>query len=429
VLSAALLRVAGGCLDSGGPGLDKHWPGFRGPDGQGVLATGSAPVTWNESTSQGIVWKSRVPLSGASSPVVCGDLVFLTGADAASRKVYCFDAGTGVLVWQRSVSTGSPVQEHGFDDSTFAGPSVAMDGKRVYAVFGNGDLACFDYEGNQVWAVGLGLPENGYGHCSSPVLCDDLLIVELDQNREWDMVAGGWAYHSEVLAVNTGTGGVVWEKSGTDRLVQSAWTTPIVIDVGGSKQIVTCATSNAASPPDPNVVSFDPATGNTIWSVAYPGSDLTASLSFVDGVVVIAGGYVAAAYQPNGTGDVTTSHLAWTYSGAMPDVPSPVGANGLVYLLQGLGTVTCLNAGDGTERWTQNIGTSGTSFYASLAVVGDQVYAVRRDGVTTVFKDNGGAYQELGTGSLQDTDFAASPAFAHGRIYLRGKEYLYCLGN
>ena len=439
VLSAAvLLLLAGGCLDSGDPDplpdltpIVKHWPGFRGPDGQGVLATGSAPVAWDESASQGIVWRAPVPLTGASSPVVCGDLVFLTGADATTREVYCFDAGTGDLLWQKGVSpAGSAVQTANWQGINFAGSTVAMDGQRVYAAFGNGDLACFDYEGNQVWVRSLGLPYNGYGHASSPVLCGDSLIVELDQDREWDNVAEAYVYHSRLLAVDTRTGSTIWEKAGADRLVLASWTTPIVIDVGGTKQIVTCAGPRYYGPSNiyvyPNIISHDAATGDVIWSAECRGGDVAVSLIYVNGLVIASGGSLAIASRPDGTGDVTLTHIEWTYSGSTPDVPSPVSTNGLLFFLQGTGMATCLNAADGALNWTQAL---GFEFYASLSVVGDQVYALRKDGVATVFRANASAYELLGNGSLQDTNFGASPAFAHGRIYVRGEDYLYCLGN
>jgi outer membrane protein assembly factor BamB len=139
--------------------LTLDWASFRGTKGQGVLSDTGFPISWDEAKGKGILWKSPVPLKGACSPVVCGNRVFLAGADAKKRAVYCFDANTGALLWQRNVAT-STTQEDPFDETGYAMPTVAMDGRRVFAAFGTGTVACFTYNGDAVWSVDLGLPKN-----------------------------------------------------------------------------------------------------------------------------------------------------------------------------------------------------------------------------------------------------------------------------
>ena len=184
-----LAVILGGCpgreaptagAERGAPGLVKgdypsreaigrNWPRFRGPGGLGISAYTNVPSSWNGITGEGVLWKTPVPLAGQNSPIVWENRVFLTGASEDEREVYCFDADSGELLWQRAVADvpGSPSEPPEVDDVTgFAAPTAVTDGKRVYAIFANGDLACFDFDGKRLWAMSLGNPDNLYvnGH-------------------------------------------------------------------------------------------------------------------------------------------------------------------------------------------------------------------------------------------------------------------------
>ena len=150
--------------------IAKAWPRFRGPGGLGISAYTNVPDAWDAASGKGIVWKTPVPLPGNNSPVVWGKRVFLSGADKHRREVYCFDADSGKLVWRQNVpgtpqSTAKPPEVT--DDTGYAAPTTATDGRRVFAIFANGDLAAFDVSGKPAWAKSLGIPENSYGHASS----------------------------------------------------------------------------------------------------------------------------------------------------------------------------------------------------------------------------------------------------------------------
>ena len=148
----------------------QNWPCFRGPQGDGIVADTNLSLSWDVKTGAGIAWQAPGALSGKSSPVVWGNRVFVTGADAQNRRVACYDAGTGRRLWEKAIP-GSPGNAAGIpkvsEDSGYAAPTPATDGTRVYAIFANGDIAAFDFAGNAVWSRNLGLPESQYGYAAS----------------------------------------------------------------------------------------------------------------------------------------------------------------------------------------------------------------------------------------------------------------------
>jgi outer membrane protein assembly factor BamB len=411
--------------------LTRDWAGFRGTEdqdpGPGVV-TGTYPTEWDEDTLFNIAWGGPVsiPLPGASSPVVCGDRIFLTGADGTTREVYCFSTTDGSLLWQKGVApSGSQTQTVAQDFRCYAVPTVAMDGTRVFALFGNGDIACFDYNGNQKWAKSLGLPDITYGHSSSLTLYGTLLIVQLDQ-------ANG---NTKLLALRTSDGGTSWQKTVANRPVTKSWSTPIIINVAGSDQLVTRG-GDAGSD---ELIAYNPVTGGAaLWTAdletAY--ADMASSPVYVDGKVMVVaslGGQVAVkAFDPTGTGTLSAS---WTsaFTPSVDDCPSPVGSSGKLYFVTGTGDAQCINTANGSSLWAAPQAL-GASFYASPALVNDLVYALAQSGTMHIFKDVTGTYTPTGgTRSLTTaTDFWPSPAFVNGCIYIRGadgsgNDYLYCI--
>jgi hypothetical protein len=159
--------------------ISKNWPRFRGPGGLGVSPYTNIPANWDGKTGEGVLWKSKVPLPGFNSPIVWGDRVFLSGADANEREVYCFDASSGNFLWQRPITVSQtavrqPVKitEGG---AGFAAPTMVTDGQRVCAIFANGEVGCFDAQGKNIWTRNLGLPDSAYGYSSSLDLYRNLL--------------------------------------------------------------------------------------------------------------------------------------------------------------------------------------------------------------------------------------------------------------
>ena len=378
----------------------QNWPAFRGQWGGGTTKT---------SVKLNLLWKVAVPLPGMSSPVVWGNKVFMSGADEKEERVFCFDAGNGQLLWSQPVklSAASQLPEQLNEDTGLAAPTPVTDGRRVYAIFANGDVAAFDFTGKQVWARNLGALENAYGYSSSLALWQDRLLIQLDLGEERDA-------KSKVLALDTRTGRDVWQ---TPRPTGGSWASPVIVMVGGKPQLITCG--------DPWLLAYDPVSGAELWRVNGLGSDLAPS-------PILAGELVVAlkvnsdvlAVRPTGTGDVTETHVAWKTTDGAPDVPSPVYDGKRLFLLGGGGLLQMCDPATGKEKWAQDL---AEDFYSSLALAGNTLIAISRKG--QIFAIEAGDAYKLIAKHLLGEACNTSPVFHGNRMYIRGKDNLFCFGE
>jgi len=391
--------------------LRKNWPRFRGPDGTGVAYATRVPSSWNGKTGQGILWKTQVPLYAPNSPVVWGDKLFLSGATKQKRQVYCFDAGSGQLLWQKPVEgiLGSdPDPPEVMEGTGFAASTMATDGERAFAMFANGDVACFDFSGKRVWARNLGKPQNSYGHATSLALWHNLLLIQYDQAQVEDG-------KSKLLAVSTRSGKTVWQAA--RRPVPSSWATPIAIQTPQGDQIITAA--------NPWVIAYEAAKGTELWRAKCLAGDVTPSPTFAGGLVFAGqSGSKLAAIRPDGSGDVTATHVLWGAEDGLPDIVSPLANGDSVLVLTSEGLLTCYDAKKGEKVWEHEY---DMPFSSSPSLVGDRIYLTANKGITFIIAA-GRQYKELGKNELGE-EVLASPAILEGRIYMRGKRHLFCIGE
>lgn len=391
--------------------INKNWPGFRGPGGAGISAYTNVPANWNGKTGHGILWKTEVPLPGYNSPVFWGDRVFLSGGDPNGLQVFCFDALSGKHLWSGDV-TRAPVKsgEEPFEakeDTGFAAPTVATDGRRVYAIFATGDIGCFDFNGRKVWEKNLGTPDSAYGYASSLAMYRNLLLIQYDQGAVEDE-------KSELIAVDGFSGRIVWR---TKRPVGNSWSSPIVASIGDQFQVITCG--------DPWVVAYNPANGEELWRAKCLSGDVAPSPIYANGLVFAIEAYTQlVAIRPDGRGDVTETHIAWSNEDGGPDICSPVSNGELIFMLSTEGLLGCYKVSDGTRVWEHDL---QKYFRASPSLVGNSLYLLSEKG-TMFIVEAGAEYKELAKCEL-DEDCNASPAFVDGRIYIRGVKNLYCIGN
>ncbi len=387
----------------------KHWPRFRGPGGGGVSAYLDVPSAWNGATGAGILWKTEVPLTADNSPVVWGERVFLSGATKTRREVYCVDAKSGALRWTgkaEKIPGGKDGPEDIMEDTGYSAPTTATDGTRVYAMFANADVAAFDFDGARVWARNLGVPENHYGYSSSLLVYRHLLIVAFDQATPEDN-------KSKYLALDGRNGKTVWEAV---RPVSASWDTPIVITHKDVDQLITCS--------NPLVIAYVPATGTELWRAECLSGDVAPSPVYAGGLVfAVNTGAQLSAIKPDGAGDVTKTHIAWIGEDGLPDIVSPAATAEYVFLLTTDGLLTCYQVADGKKAWEHDI---GLMFNASPGIVGNKLYLFSTKGVGIII-EIGPAFKEVGRNELGEA-VHASPAFQAGRMYVRGKKNLYCIG-
>jgi len=385
-----------------------QWHRFRGPGGAGVSAYTNIPTAWNGKSGQGILWKTPVPKPGRNSPVVWKDRIFLTGADPNGRQMYCFDTKNGQLLWKGDVpTTPEAAKLEMMEDTGYAACTAATDGRRIYAIFPTGDVAGFDFNGRRLWHKSLGVPDSSYGYASSLETYEKLVLIQYDQGD-------GSEGKSKVIALDGVTGQVAWEAK---RTLPNSWATPIVVNVEGKPQLITLA--------DPNMVAYNPANGAEIWRAECLGGDLAPSPIYAGGLIMAVQPYSQlVAVKPTGQGDVTKTHVAWKMEEGGPDICSPVSDGKYVYLLESADLLICCEVATGKKLYEQEI---KGDFRASPSLVGDKLYVLDMKGVMHIVQA-GPEFKELGKCELGEECYA-SPAFADGRIYIRGLHNLYCIGQ
>ena len=383
----------------------RNWPAFRGPAGNGVSAFDNVPVRFDIESGDNVVWKSEVPKFGNSSPIVWDNRVFVTGGDNESKEVICYDAADGNLLWRKEVIvTGAPEAIEVMEDTGYAASTPVTDGRRVYAIFATGETAAFDFQGNKVWTQFLGFPETAYGYASSLAIYEGTVIVQFDQGYEPGV--------SKLIGMEGATGRIVWQ---TQRNVPNSWTSPIVAKVADGYQVITVA--------DPFVTGYDPADGSEIWSVEAVAGDVAPLPIVVNNVVyAVEPDYAVIAIKPAAKAGGGAAEVLWTVQEGAGDISSPASDGKRIYIASGK-NLTCIGIESRQVLWENKF---EDMVIASPSIVGDKVYIVDNSGTVIVF-EAGGKYVKLEESRLGEKCYA-SPAFADGRIYLRGEKNLYCIG-
>jgi outer membrane protein assembly factor BamB len=379
----------------------KNWPGFRGPEGNGIAYFTGVPTVWDGKTNKNILWKIPVPLPGFNSPILWGNKIFFSGADRDKQVVYCVDAVSGKILWQTGLNDipGSPEKKpKPSEDTGYAAPTMTTDGQRVYVVFAGGDIAGLDFAGRRIWAKNIGLPENHYGHSSSLITYRDLLLIQFDQNT------GG-----RFIALKSGTGVQVYEKT---RDVQISWASPIVVNTGSRDEAI--LNSN------PFVISYDPATGRELWRFKCMSGEVAPSPAYAGGIVYVVNDYARLAAVKIGD----KPELAWEYDEDLSEVASPLATKDFVIVAASYGAVTCYNSKTGERYWLHEF---DYGFYSSPILAGENVYLMDMNGTMFIFKADK-EFKLIGTNELGEKAVAI-PAFSNNRIYIRGYNHLFCIGS
>jgi len=382
--------------------MKKNWPFFRGYDSLGVAEYTNAPISWDGKSGKNILWTTPLVRRGLSSPIVWSNRVIVTTGDTEMREVECFDADTGKVLWQTAAKDipGSPATPPQVSaDTGLAAATPATDGRRIFAIFATGDLICLDLDGKKIWALNLGVPDNRYGHSSSLVVYNGLLLVQYDQSK------GG-----RFLALDSMTGKIVWDIA---RKVDAAWTSPVLANTGDNKTEVVLVGN-------PLVASYDPMTGKELWKLDCMGGEVGPSAAYADGMVFAVNEFIRLAAIKISD----PSKVAWEGSEGLPNTASPVATSQYVFIASSGGTITCFDAQKGTLLWKQE---NDEGFYSSPIIAGDRVYLMDRAGLTHIVKADK-EYSAMGSCELGEKS-DSTPAFMNGRIYIRTQKNLYCIAE
>ena len=400
---AAVVFIPFLCLVAAISARAEQWPQFRGPTGQGQSSERGLPFEWSE--SRNVVWKTPVPGSGWSSPVVADGRIWLTTAvkeRGGSLRVLAFDADSGREVVNTQVFKprhSDPLNAK----NTLASPTPIVDGNRVYVHFGADGTAALDTAGQVLWTIRLSY-DSQHGNGGSPVLYRGLLIVSCDGSDE-----------AFVAGVDVQTGKIRW-KTPRRQPWDQAYTTPLVIRVGERDQVVSVGAYRAAA--------YDPDSGKELWRVSYAdGFSNVPRPVFGHGLVYIATGFqqpTLLAVRPDGSGDVTKTHVAWTLRRSAPLTPSPLIVGDELYLVNDGGIATCLDAKTGSIHWQQRL---GGNFSAAPLFADGRIYFSSEEGVTTVIAP-GKEFRRLAANTL-DGATLASIAVSGGSLFIRSHSHLY----
>ena len=421
----------------------QNWPHWRGPAASGVSSETGLPIKW--SATEGIAWKSPIRGLGVSSPIVWGTRVFVTsqvgtgasrqgprlaqGGDAAALgerslgagpgaaaaadgitfMVTAFDRASGAKLWESTTRAEGPMPSV-HDKHNMASSSPVTDGERVYAWFGNGQVLALDMDGRRVWSRHLGLDiapvKTLWGHGSSPVLFGDLLIL-----------LGDHLSNAYLLAVDARTGKDRWKVNrGEGRTSHS---TPLVVHAAEGPELIVNSSER--------IDVFDPLTGKLLWFTGSPRQTPIPSAVFHGGRIYISRGYRNSDYmaiRPGGRGDVTSTHVEWQARSGASYVPSILSYDGLLYMTNEVGVVTCADALTGEPVWRRRL---GGVFFASPVAGDGKIYMVSETGETFVLRA-GRAPEVLARNDLGER-FIASPAISGGKIFLRSDHTLFAAGK
>jgi outer membrane protein assembly factor BamB len=390
------------------PTLMAQWPQFRGPDGQGHSPERGLPAEW--STTKNVAWKVPVPGRGWSSPVVSDGRVWLTTATTMGRggslRLLGFDAASGTQTVDVEVFR---LQNAALLNSknSHASPTPIVEADRVYVHFGAQGTAAISTSGEIIWKVRHQY-ESQHGNGGSPVLYDDLLIFNGDGFDE-----------AFVIALDKRTGKVRW-RTGRPQPWSQAYSTPLSIRVNERDLLISVGAFHT--------VAYDPRSGKEVWYASYPdGFSNVPRPVYGHGLVFVTTGFqqpAILAIRPDGKGDVTRSHVAWTASRGAPLTPSPVVVGDELYVVNDAGIVSCLDAGSGALHWQQRL---GASVSASPVFADGRIYLLDEEGTTTVIMP-GTAFQRVATNAL-DEPALASIAVANGSFFIRTASHLYRISS
>ena len=395
-------------LHPAAPAQAEFWPCWRGPRGDGTCIEQNVPGNWDPA---GATWKTAMPGIGHASAIVWADRVCTATAlpETKERVLVCLDRNSGKILWQKTVVQGPLEKLH--KENSYASGTPATDGQRVYVAFRVGDdivVAAHELAtGEQRWLVRPGTHAGEWGFSNEPVLYKDKVIVDGDSKGD-----------SFLVALGREDGGTLWQVKRTNKGI--SYSAPLIREMGGRMQLIQCG--------DRRVTSFDPDTGQEFWTVDGPSQEFVATPIYSEkaGLVFISSSWpkqVIFAIRPDGSGNVTGTHIAWQDGKGAPYVPSMIVAGDFLLTINNSSVAFCYEAATGKVLWQEKLG----RHHASPVLVEGLVYLINDDGQISVIKP-GPQFERVAQYELGEPCYA-SPAISDGQVFLRGFNHLFCFGQ
>jgi outer membrane protein assembly factor BamB len=414
----ALLFALASLLPAAPPegNASSNWPRFRGPNGTGVSADKDIPTQWTE---KNVLWKTPLPGIGHGSPIVWGDKLFIqsTSEDGSKRSLLCLSTTDGKVIWTQDVP-GTKADEKSIHKklNTLASSTPCTDGERVYVLFWDGkDVAmhAFDFAGKEVWKKDLGSFTSQHGVGASPIVHEGKVILNNDQDGK-----------ATLLALDAKKGDIVWK---ADRKpFRACYSTPFLLDkTDEGSELIVASTAG--------ITGYNPQTGkeNWNWTWTWTGMALrnVGSPIFSQGAVFAlsgdgSGARTMVAVRPGGSGEVSKDSLLWKKDRDTPYVPCCVAQGDYVYGIHDKGTGLCIEAKTGKVMWSERVCGGVT---ASPVLINGNVYVIDESGEASVFPATPTFKAPL-TSQVGEPEMA-SPAVAGGKLFIRGKNTLFCISK
>ncbi|MHC4535719.1 MAG: outer membrane protein assembly factor BamB family protein [Planctomycetota bacterium] len=393
--------------------LAGNWPQFRGPGGLGISQEQDLPIGWSE--RENVAWKTAMPGYGASSPIALNGKLYVTcysgygirgisGQKMADLRLHvvCVNSENGKIIWQKEIKPILPesksVRDHGY-----AAATPVTDGKHLYIFFGKSGVFKFDLNGNKIWQTSVGTRTHGWGCGTSPVLYENLVIVNASVESK------------SLVAIDKNTGKEVWRAGGMD----SSWNTPHLVKNSRGKYELAVTVKKW-------IIGFDPKTGEELWRSEGISDYICPSIVSHEGVVYALGGRSSktVAIRSGGRGDVTGTHKLWQ-ADVGANVCSPVVYDGHLYWVSDRNqTAYCLSLADGSIKYAEKVGRQP---YASALLADGRFYVVTRSKGTMVLAAKP-QFEQLALNVLDDeSTFNASVIAYDGALILRSDKNLYCI--
>ena len=408
------------------PALADNWPQWRGANNDGISQEKNLPVKW--SPTENVAWKLDLPGPAGSTPVVWEDKIFLTSVEGENLLLLCIGTD-GKEQWRQKMGTGN--KDARGDEGNSASPSPCTDGQHVWAFMGTGDLACFDFDGKEVWKINVqdryGKLKIAFGMTSTPVLDGDQLYLQLIHGE-----GNAKTREATVVALEKATGKEIWQQPRPSDAIQEcehSYASPILYRDSERSYLISHGADYA--------IAHDLKDGHELWRVGNlnlktkynPTLRFVASPVAIPGLIIVpsAKNGPVLALSPDGSGVLENDSKArlWTRPDNTPDVPSPLIHDGLVYLCRENGVLIVVDAKTGTEVYQQNV--HRHRHRASPVYADGKIYLTSRDGMVSVVKA-GKQFEILSQNDMKES-LAASPAISNGRIYLRTFTALYAIGK